>query len=69
MSAFFVLIIFKANIPIIDGAANADLSLYLVDPLAIALFGVLVYDLDLDFQHLTNSKLGIAAVLGSAGLH
>jgi hypothetical protein len=66
VSAFFVLTIFQANIPVIDGPMHAGLSLYLVDPLAIVLFSVLIYDFNLDFNRAIDTKLGIAAVLGLA---
>lgn len=66
VSAFFVLLIFKANIPLIQGPGKASLNIYLVDFLAIGLLGFSAYKFAPDVTHSISHRLGKIAVGGFA---
>ncbi|MBX0325916.1 hypothetical protein EGH21_23145 [Halomicroarcula sp. F13] len=66
ISAFFVLAVFGANIPLFDGPDKVDLSLYIMDLLAVVLLAVIIDQSDLNIWQISYSKLSLAAVLGLA---
>lgn len=66
ISSFFVLSVFGADIPLFDGPDKADLSVFIVDLLAVALLVAILYQRDLDIRQVLSSKLSLAAVSGLA---
>jgi len=66
ISAFFVLAVFGADIPLFDGPDKADLSLYIIDLLAVVLLAVILNQSDLTIWQISYSKFSLAAVLGLA---
>jgi len=66
LSAFFVLSIFGADIPLLSGPGKSYFSIYLVDVLAVVVIAGTLYQNGFDWSRVYASKLKTVAVLGLA---